>query len=108
MAEIRAHLESLPDIKRAVETLSCSMTTFREEYVVEHSKLSSSTQRAHERLDVLAKEVDVLEHSMEEVMKILPLMRAISYVGIGLSVPLITGILVWIWQLITHGGLILP
>ncbi len=82
MAEIRAHLESLPDIKRAVETLSCSMTTFREEYVV--------------------------EHSMEEVMKILPLMRAISYVGIGLSVPLITGILVWIWQLITHGGLILP
>ncbi len=108
IAEIKATLQNLPEIKAALEALGRSIAALREEYLVEHSKLVASTQRAHERIDALSKELEVVERSLAEVMKLLPLMRAISYLVAGISVPLTLALMLWLWQMITHGGLALP
>ncbi len=104
LAEIKAALQALPQMRADLQALAASMQAFREEYVREHAALASNAQLAHSRLDGLEKDLGRLSEGLAEAARLLPLVRALAFLLAGLSVPLLLAIGSWLWQLLTHGG----
>ncbi len=108
LAEIKAAVAYLGEMKASQDMLHKSLLVFREEYVREHAIVLAMSQRAHTRIDDLQKDYDRLTCDVHEMMKMLPLIKAIAFILMGISIPLLLAIFSYIWSLITHGGLVLP
>jgi len=102
IAEIKGQLCTLNEIKSSLDALTKSMTGFREEYIREHATLDNKTDKAHARIDDLTKELETMKKTQEEIGKLLPFIRVQMYVITGVSIPILLGVVYWIWSLITH------
>lgn len=108
LAEIKGQLGQLGEIKVTLLAIQSSVTGFREEYIREHAILEASTNKAHARIDEVYKEIDAIKGSLDELSKLAPVIRLIGWAVGVMAAPAVVGGMLWIWQLITHGGLILP
>lgn len=108
LAEIKGQLGQLSEIKAALLAIQNSVSGFREEYIREHAMLEASVNKAHSRIDTVYAEIDDIKCSLDEIKKLVPIIRLIGWAIGVLLAPLLAGALVWIWSLITHGGLVLP
>jgi len=108
LAEIKGQLGQLAEIKTALLSIQNSVSGFREEYIREHAILEASTNKAHNRIDEVYKEIDSIKCSLDEIKKLVPIIRLIGWAVGGMLLPLLGAVVVWVWSLITHGGLVLP
>ena len=108
LAEIKGQLSQLSEIKAALLTIQNSLSGFREEYIREHAVLEASVNKAHSRIDTVYTEIDDIKSSLDEIKTLVPIIRMFAWAMGGILLPLLVGVVVWVWSLITHGGLVLP
>lgn len=89
------------DLATGQKCLNDNLTAFQREYVGEHVKVVTKADAAHQRLDKL-------EERIKEIEKLLPFMKAEAYILTALAIPVILGVLAFIWSLLTHQAVIIP
>ena len=87
--------EKLDYISASLEKLSSKFDSFRENYATEHASDVAEIRRAHERLDRLEKEI-------AEFSKLMPFLRAQSFVITSLAIPFILAFVGFLWAIMTH------
>lgn len=102
IAEIKGQLCTLNEIKTGIDTLTRSMTGFREQYIKEYGVLENKANTAHARIDEVYKEIEIIKKTQEEISKLVPFVRSLLYVVTGVSIPLTLAVIYWVWSLITH------
>lgn len=82
--------------------LSHKFDALQDEYRKEHQRVVGSVERAHVRLDVVEKEMDEMHKEMREIARLMPWVKAMAFLTMGLSVPVILAAIGFIWALLTH------
>lgn len=106
VAVILERMETLQlDVTELKNMLKCSaqeQTQFRERYFIAHGELENKTNQAHDRISALSEAMSKQDARIKAIEKLVPMMKSISYVLIGLSLPAILWVLNLLYQVLTH------
>lgn len=100
-------LDDLHEIKCALEEQIKAYHVFIETYIKAHGDVDNKADRAHERLNGHDERIKALAIQVNEINKLLPFLKVLSYVLSSLSMLLIVALLSFVWAIITHQATIM-
>ena len=99
--------EDMKELAARVQCWSDGQSAFREQYLVGHAQVVRQAEKAHERIDAMQTQIEIFERRLKDMEKLAPMMKAISYLLIGLSIPMIISLGNLVYMILAH-KVILP
>jgi len=96
---INALFCDIAELKSLIQDGQKQQRDFNDHYIEERVTIRNQVKAAHDRLDVFA----LWQVGVDQL---LPVLRAEAYIIGTLSVPVIIGVAIWIWRLITNQAVV--
>jgi thiamine pyrophosphate-dependent acetolactate synthase large subunit-like protein len=94
--------EKLELIATLQQELARKFDQFQDEYRKEHQRVVGAVERAHSRLDIVEREACEMQKEVREIARLMPWVKAMAFLTMGLSIPVILAAVGFIWAILTH------